>query len=133
MRRATLPVLLLSAAGLASCAGEPPRVASLDLIGSWRNEQGASLSLQDTGALLLTRPDPKTRPVVGEYTFDGDVVTLRLRPESRWCSEEVGTYRVEVAPDAFTATTVRDACKDRERLVKGRWQRTADGRITSDG
>ena len=117
---------------LASCKGEPPRVATPDLAGSWRNEQGATLSFQDTGAVMFGRPDPKARPVIGEYTFDGETVTFRFRPESKWCSEETGTYRIELAPGSFVAVTVRDACKERERLVKGRWERTAEGRVTPD-
>jgi len=127
------PMLVaLAALLLSSCRGEPPRVASTDLTGSWRNEQGATISFRDTGVVLFTRPDPKTRPAVGEYLFDGESLTLRFRPEARWCTGDAGTYRVKVTAGSFDATTESDACKERERLVRGRWQRLSEGRLTPE-
>ncbi|MFM1830098.1 MAG: hypothetical protein RLZZ558_438 [Planctomycetota bacterium] len=115
---------------LAGCAGDPPRVASLELAGSWRNDAGSALSLEDTGVLLLRRGDPRLRPIVGEYTFDGLVATFRFRPESAVCSDEVGTYEVHVSPAMFDVEVSRDACEERQRLLQGRWERTGEARVT---
>lgn len=124
------PRTILLSLALVGCAGDPPRVASLDLAGSWRNDAGSTLSLEDTGVLLLRRGDPRLRPIVGEYTFDGLVATFRFRPESAVCSDEVGTYEVHVSPAMFDAEVSRDACDERQRLLQGRWERTGEGRVT---
>jgi hypothetical protein len=113
----------LAIACLVCCKGQPERVASLELAGDWRNEQGATISFQPTGLVSFDRPSPKARPASGEYTFDGQRVTLMFRPESRWCSGDDGVYEVRLEPGAFEATVVSDACQERERLMRGRWQR----------
>jgi hypothetical protein len=114
----------LAFACLPGCKGDPERVASPDLVGSWRNEQGATLSFQSAGLVTFSRPDPKARPAIGEYTYDGERLTFMFRPESRWCTNDDGVYRVQLESGAFEATVVSDTCKERERLTKGRWQRT---------
>ena len=119
--RALAVVLLLS--GLVCCKGKPERVASMELAGDWRNEQGATVSFQPTGLVSFERPSPKARPASGEYTFDGQRVTLMFRPESRWCTGDEGVYGIRLEPGAFEATVVSDACQERERLMRGRWQR----------
>jgi hypothetical protein len=34
------------------------------------------MTCEDTGLVVLDRPGPTQRPVVGEYTFDGKEITL---------------------------------------------------------
>ena len=127
--RSTPPATFLVAfACLSACKGNPERVASPDLVGAWRNEQGTTLSFQSTGLVTYGRPDPKARVVIGEYTYDGEQVTFMFRPESRWCTNDDGVYRVQLEPGAFEATVVSDSCKERERLTKGRWQRVESRR-----
>lgn len=118
---------------LAACSSPPPRVASNALAGTWRNGDGVNMTCEDTGLVVLDRPGPKQRPVVGEYTFDGSVATFRNRVESKLCADELGQYTVEVSADACTITPVRDACTDRAKLLKGAWTRIAAGRVTSGG
>jgi hypothetical protein len=92
-------------------------VASSALAGSWRNSDGVTMTCEDTGLVVLDRPGPKQRPVVGEYTFDGNAATFRNRVESKLCADELGQYTVDVSTDACTITPVRDACADRVKLL----------------
>ena len=118
---------------LASCSSPPPRVSSPALAGTWTNADGVTMTCEDTGLVVLDRPGPRQRPVVGEYTFDGSTATFRSRVESKMCADELGQYTVSVSSDACTITPVRDACADRVKLLKGAWKRTAPGRVTSGG
>ena len=130
-RRASAFAAFASVA-LVACASRPPAIADNRLAGAWRNADGVTLSIEDTGVLTLLRPGPRQRPVVGEYTFDGSSVTFRFRTESRLCSDDPGTYAVTFSGAAFTATATRDPCGERRRLVEGSWSRTAEGRVTPE-
>jgi len=129
--RIQLSIIAATFVTLASCSSPPPRVASNALAGSWRNSDGVTMTCEDTGLVVLDRPGPKQRPVVGEYTFDGSTATFRNRVESKLCADELGQYTVDVSTDACTITPVRDACADRVKLLKGVWTRTAAGRVTT--
>ena len=120
--------ILLALTAVAGCSGPPPRVASADLAGIWVNPDGVSMTCQVTGLVVIDRPGPKARPVIGEYTFDGTHATFRSRPESKLCADEVGQYEARVNGDACVLTLVRDACADRARLLQGSWTRTAPDR-----
>ncbi len=124
------PWVLLLIALLAGCKGPPPRVASDGLAGSWRNSEGVSLTCEDTGILVLEVPGPKPKPIIGEYTFDGEVATFRYRQESKQCVDDTGVYTITLSAGEFSATAVRETCALREAMLKGIWTRTAAARVT---
>ena len=126
-----LPCLTLALA-LAGCAAKPDVLGTRALSGSWRNAEGAMLEIEDTGVMVLQRPGPKPRPVVGAYTFDGTEATFRDQPGSNPCSDGLGTYTLQVEPNAFTAAVVRDPCQDRQRILVGTWTRVGAARVTPE-
>lgn len=117
---------------IVACASKPPRIADDRLAGTWRNADGATLSMEDTGVLTLLRPGPKQKPVVGEYTFDGDSVVFVFRAETRLCGGDPGTYALKVADGSFVATATRDPCADRRKVIEGTWTRTGAARLTPE-
>jgi hypothetical protein len=128
MRMSTLCLSLL----LVGCAAKQEPIGPRELSGSWRNAEGATLEIEDTGVLMLQRPGPKQRPVVGAYTFDGTQATFRDQPGSNPCSDGLGTYTLQVEPGAFTASVVRDPCQDRQKILVGTWTRVGAGRVTPE-
>jgi hypothetical protein len=117
---------------LVACASKPPRIADARLAGSWRNADGAVLSAEDTGIFTLLRPGARQRPVVGEYTFDGESAIFRFRLESRMCSDDPGQYALAFTDGSFVASVMRDPCAERRALVEGTWTRTEAGRVTPE-
>ncbi|MBM4006440.1 MAG: hypothetical protein FJ292_02580 [Planctomycetes bacterium] len=125
------PYLTLALA-LTGCAAKPEAIGTRALSGSWRSAEGAILEIEDTGVMMLQRPGPKQRPVVGAYTFDGTEATFRDQPGSNPCSDGLGTYTLQVEPNAFTAAVVRDPCQDRQKILVGAWTRVGAARVTPD-
>ena len=123
---------LMGCVALAACASKPERIADDRLSGTWRNAEGASLAAEDTGVFTLLRPGPKQRPIVGEYTFDGESAVFTFRAESRLCGGDPGTYALKIAEGSFDATAVRDPCADRRKVIEGTWTRTAAARLTPE-
>ena len=125
------PYLTLALA-LTGCAAKPEAIGTRELSGSWRSAEGAMLEIEDTGVMMLQRPGPKQRPVVGAYTFNGSEATFRDQPGSNPCSDGLGTYTLQVAPNAFTAAVVRDPCQDRQKILVGTWTRVGAARVTPE-
>lgn len=125
------PYLTLALA-LAGCAAKPEAIGTRALSGSWRSAEGAMLEIEDTGVMMLQRPGPKQRPVVGAYTFNGTEATFRDQPGSNPCSDGLGTYTLQVEPNAFTAAVVRDSCQDRQKILVGTWTRVGAARVTPE-
>lgn len=123
---------LAGGVALAACASKPERVADARLAGAWRNADGASLTIEDTGVLTLLRQGPRQKPVVGEYTFDGDSVVFLFRAETRLCGGDPGTYALKIDEGSFTATATRDPCTDRRKVIEGTWTRTAAARLSPE-
>jgi hypothetical protein len=128
MRSIIIPACLILA--LAGCASDPGPIASPAICGSWRHADGATLSCEDTGLMVLQRSGPKERPIVGTYTFDGDQATFREQLGAGDCSDATGTYTLRVRDDAFEAIAVRDACVTRRKTLEGAWTRTGPCRVT---
>jgi hypothetical protein len=103
MRTPCLSLMLL----LAGCAATPEAAGTRELSGSWRNAEGATLEIEDTGVMMLQRTGPKQRPVIGSYTL-------------------------QVEPNAFTASVVRDPCQDRQKILVGTWTRVGAARVTPE-
>jgi len=128
MRTPCLSLMLL----LAGCAATPEAAGTRELSGSWRNDEGATLEIEDTGVMMLQRTGPKQRPVIGSYTFDGAEAIFRDQPGSNPCSDGPGTYTLQVEPNAFTASVVRDPCQDRQKILVGTWTRVGAARVTPE-
>ena len=131
MRRLSVPALAACFV-IAGCASKPPRIADDRLAGTWRSADGATLTMEDTGVLTLLRAGPKQRPIVGQYTFDGESAVFTFRAESRLCGDDPGSYTLRFQDGAFAATAVRDPCGDRRKVIEGSWTRTAAARLTPD-
>lgn len=127
-----LPALVVFAA-LSACASKPDTLAEDALAGSWRNADGVTLSMLDTGVALVSTPGPKPRSLIGQWSLSGGVWTITYLPESKECVDDIGTYRVVVTPDAFTASLVRESCDARRRMIEGSWKRTAAAQPTPGG
>lgn len=133
MRLDTFLAAVIVCAALAACASKPEQLPEEALAGSWRNADGITLSMTDTGVALVGVPGPKPRSMMGQWSLSGGVWTITYLPESKECLDDVGTYRVVVGPDTFTASVVRESCERRRKMLEGSWQRTAAGRITPEG
>ncbi|MCE9619135.1 MAG: hypothetical protein K8R92_04430 [Planctomycetes bacterium] len=121
MRRfPTILALLL----LAGCKGEPEKISSPKLVGSWKSEfDNSILTCEETGIFTLTFAIPKTRAVVGDYSFDGKVATFRNRPETKVCVDETGTYDIKIDDATLIARKVKDSCTLREKQMDHPWTR----------
>lgn len=109
---------------LASCAAKPEKVSSLNLIGSWKSDfDSTTLTCEDTGLFTLTFTGPKTRPIVGDYTFDGKILTFRNRPETKLCVDETGVYEIKIDGSLLIARKVKDFCPLREKQMDHSWTR----------
>lgn len=124
---------LLACVVLCACASKPDRLPEEDLAGSWRNADGVTLSMADTGVLLVGLPGPRPRSMLGQWSLSGDVWTITYLPESKECVDDIGTYRVTVSADAFSASTVRESCDRRRKMIEGSWKRTAASQPTPEG
>ena len=125
-------ILLAACTVFAACASKPERIADTRLAGGWRNADGATLSMEDTGVLTLLRPGPRQKPIVGEYTFDGESVVFVFRAETRLCGGDPGTYALKIDDASFSATATRDPCADRRKVIEGTWTRTAAARLSPE-
>jgi hypothetical protein len=115
---------IVTALLLASCAAEPEKVSSPNLIGSWKSDfDSTTLTCEDTGLFTLTFTGPKTRPIVGDYTFDGKILTFRNRPETKLCVDETGVYEIKIDGSLLIARKVKDFCPLREKQMDHSWTR----------
>ena len=130
--RRFLPALI-ACTGLAACASKPDRLPEEALAGSWRNADGVTLSMMDTGVVMVSIPQPKPRSLLGQWSLADGVWTITYLPESKECVDDIGTYRVTVSADAFTASLVRESCDVRRRMIEGSWKRTAAAQPTPGG
>lgn len=109
---------------VASCAAEPEKVSSTILLGSWKSDfDSTTLTCEDTGLFTLSFTGPKTRAIVGDYTFDGKIVTFRNRPETKLCVDETGVYEIKINGAQFIARKVKDFCPLREKQMDYSWTR----------
>ena len=119
---------------LASCAAKPEKVSSLNLIGSWKSDfDSTTLTCEDTGLFTLTFTGPKTRPIVGDYTFDGKILTFRNRPETKLCVDETGVYEIKINGALLIARKVKDTCPLREKQMDHSWTRVKAAGPDSSG
>lgn len=128
MRRRNLTTMLLSCASLSACASRPEAVVEAALTGSWRSADGVTVAFEETGVMLVDIPGPKAKSILGEWSVAEGVTTIRYRPESRMCVDDVGQYRMEVAGDSLTMRLVRESCDQRRKAFEGVWKRTAAAR-----
>ena len=109
---------------LASCAAEPEKVSSPNLIGAWKSDfDSTTLTCEDTGLFTLSFTGPKTRAIVGDYTFDGKILTFRNRPETKLCVDETGVYEIKINGALLIARKVKDTCPLREKQMDHSWTR----------
>jgi hypothetical protein len=130
--RLTHSVRILLCGLLAGCAADPSTLPDWRLAGTWRNAEGVSISFEDTGVMVVERPGPRMKPILGDWSMIGGVASLRYRPEARLCVDDVGTYRIDLSGDRFMATVVNETCDARRKSFEGEWKRTAAGRVTND-
>ncbi len=109
---------------IASCASEPEKVSSPNLLGSWKSDfDSTTLTCEDTGLFTLSFTGPKTRAIVGDYTFDGKMLTFRNRPETKLCVDETGVYEIKIDGALLIARKVKDNCPLREKQMDHSWTR----------
>ena len=109
---------------IASCAAEPEKVSSPKLLGSWKSDfDSTTLTCEDTGLFTLSFTGPKTRAIVGDYTFDGKILTFRNRPETKLCVDETGVYEIKIDGALLIARKVKDNCPLREKQMDHSWTR----------
>ena len=135
-QRASLPSKLIYSFGvkrilqicallcMASCASQPEKVSSPKLLGSWKSDfDSTTLTCEDTGLFTLSFTGPKTRAIVGDYTFDGKILTFRNRPETKLCVDETGVYEIKIDGSLLIARKVKDNCPLREKQMDHSWTR----------
>ena len=109
---------------ISSCAAEPEKVSSPKLLGSWKSDfDSTTLTCEDTGLFTLSFTGPKTRAIVGDYTFDGKILTFRNRPETKLCVDETGVYEIKIDGALLIARKVKDNCPLREKQMDHSWTR----------
>lgn len=131
MRRIRTSSILLACGVLGACASAPKGPSERSLTGSWRNADGTSVAFEETGVMVVDLPGPRPKTVLGEWSLTEGVITIRYRPESRVCVDDVGQYRVQVSADTFSVSVVRESCEPRRKSFEGVWKRTAAGRSLS--
>ncbi len=129
----TASFFLLASGLLAACASNPRAVPESALSGSWRNADGVSVAFEQTGVMSVDMPGPRPKTVLGEWSMADGVITIRYRPESRMCVDDVGQYRVLVSAETFEASAVRESCEQRRKSFEGVWKRTAAARPVPGG
>ena len=109
---------------ISSCAAEPEKVSSPKLLGSWKSDfDSTTLTCEDTGLFTLSFTGPKTRAIVGDYTFDGKILTFRNRPETKLCVDETGVYEIKIDGALLIARKMKDNCPLREKQMDHSWTR----------
>ena len=63
------------------------------------------------------------RAIVGDYTFDGKILTFRNRPETKLCVDETGVYEIKINGALLIARKVKDTCPLREKQMDHSWTR----------
>jgi hypothetical protein len=117
-------LLIASLILVAGCAAEPEKISSRKLVGSWKSDfDGSIMTCEETGLFTVALAVPKTRAIVGDYSFDGKVATFRNRPETRVCVDETGVYEIKIEDDGMIARRVKDACALRENQMDHPWKR----------
>ena len=120
---------------LTACASAPKLPPEATLSGAWRNADGITLSLEQTGLMVIDLPGPRPRSIVGDWSLADGVATIRYRPESKVCVDEIGQYRLELEPsgESFSSSMVRESCDRRRTLFEGVWKRADAGRAVPPG
>ena len=124
MRKSSVLLLVVFAFVAAACSSD----ASEQIEGTWfwSSPWNAYIEYADDGQFLVSGSSDFADPIEwGEYTFDGETLTLNNATDSPNCSDTSVTWTVEFSDDGDEAsyTFVEDSCADYPRSRDIVWMR----------
>ena len=125
MRRSSALLLAVLALLAAACSSD----ASEQIEGTWQDSfYGVYLELGDDGQFKVGVGEALTHPFeVGDYTFDGETLTMNTASDSQVCPDTSVTWTVVFSDDGDQAdlTFVEDSCVGADRSMDLVWIRPA--------
>jgi hypothetical protein len=123
MRKSCLLPLAVLALFAAACSSD----ASERIEGKWQDSTfGVYLEVGDDGQFKVSVGEALTHPFeVGDYTFDGETLTMNTASESLNCPDTSVTWTVAFSDedDQADLTFVEDSCVGADRSVDMVWIR----------
>ena len=123
MRKSYLLLLAVLVLVAAACSSD----ASEQIEGTWlETTYGVYLEIGDDGQFKVSVGEALTHPFeLGDYTFDGETLTMNTASESLNCPDTSVTWTVALSDDGDQAdlTFVEDSCVGADRSMDLVWIR----------
>jgi hypothetical protein len=124
-------LVVIVSLGLASCGGTRPgpSLGGVDLTGVWRQDKvgGRCLQLNEDGTYRVASECvwlEQAPREVGQFRFEGTLLTFNASNESSYCKGQSGSYEVELTQEGQLLMVLQeDVCQKRALGQEGAWSR----------